>query len=390
MFFEISVLQQFSGINLNRDDTNLLKTIDFGGFKRQRVSSQCWKNAIRKHDEFFSNINYDHGIRTKKMASEIFNLAGKEFDTEKNRKSVNEFLKNVGLGEMEVQRKQKNKGPTLFEAENNEFDKLKTLFFTSEKELALATQILKKQNFDPVSSAKEFNKERLNFPLAPDISLFGRMAASEVTLNVESAVQFAHAISTNEILIEDDFYTALDDLANSAERADAGASMMGYTQIASPCFYRYACISMETLFKNLNNDKELTLKCVNSFIETFVNAIPTGKKNSTAPSTYPDSVLISYSKKQPINLVNAFLKPVRMERHSKISLAEKSSFQLFEYLEKLNDLFEWEKERKNICYSLFAEALNIKQEKSSLKIPIVGSKFSENLNQFLKENIWSK
>jgi hypothetical protein len=45
---ELHILQSFPVSCLNRDDMNSPKTATFGGVQRARVSSQCWKRAIRE------------------------------------------------------------------------------------------------------------------------------------------------------------------------------------------------------------------------------------------------------------------------------------------------------------------------------------------------------
>jgi len=45
---ELHILQSFPVSCLNRDDLNSPKTAVFGGVQRARVSSQCWKRAIRE------------------------------------------------------------------------------------------------------------------------------------------------------------------------------------------------------------------------------------------------------------------------------------------------------------------------------------------------------
>jgi CRISPR system Cascade subunit CasC len=47
MFIELHIVQNFPPSNLNRDDVGQPKDSDFGGFRRARVSSQCFKRAIR-------------------------------------------------------------------------------------------------------------------------------------------------------------------------------------------------------------------------------------------------------------------------------------------------------------------------------------------------------
>lgn len=47
MFIELHVIQNFTPSNLNRDDTGSPKECLFGGYRRARVSSQCFKRAVR-------------------------------------------------------------------------------------------------------------------------------------------------------------------------------------------------------------------------------------------------------------------------------------------------------------------------------------------------------
>ena len=48
MFVEIHILQNFAPSNLNRDDTGMPKDCEFGGYRRARISSQCFQTG---HEE---------------------------------------------------------------------------------------------------------------------------------------------------------------------------------------------------------------------------------------------------------------------------------------------------------------------------------------------------
>ena len=43
MFIELHIIQNFAPSNLNRSDTGSPKDCEFGGVRRARVSSQCFK-----------------------------------------------------------------------------------------------------------------------------------------------------------------------------------------------------------------------------------------------------------------------------------------------------------------------------------------------------------
>jgi CRISPR system Cascade subunit CasC len=49
IFLEVHLLQSTPPSNMNRDQNGAPKTAYFGGMERLRVSSQCWKRAMRQH-----------------------------------------------------------------------------------------------------------------------------------------------------------------------------------------------------------------------------------------------------------------------------------------------------------------------------------------------------
>lgn len=68
-FVEIHAIQNFAPSNLNRDDTGAPKDAFFGGVRRARVSSQCFKRAIR---EYFKEQNRDWvADRTKRVVDAL-------------------------------------------------------------------------------------------------------------------------------------------------------------------------------------------------------------------------------------------------------------------------------------------------------------------------------
>src|ERR1700680_4996264 len=84
MFIEIHTIQNFAPSNLNRDDTGSPKDCEFGGHRRARVSSQCWKRAVR---EYFSQEDLipeaQRAVRTKMLGSKLAELL---IDRNKERK----------------------------------------------------------------------------------------------------------------------------------------------------------------------------------------------------------------------------------------------------------------------------------------------------------------
>ena len=90
---------------------------------------------------------------------------------------------------------------------------------------------------------------------AVDIAMFGRMLADDPEFNREAAVQVAHAITTHRAVVEDDYYTAVDDLKRPSE--DAGAGFVGEAGFGAGLFYLYACVNRDLLVRNLGGDEDL-------------------------------------------------------------------------------------------------------------------------------------
>src|SRR5262249_33379271 len=148
---------------------------------------------------------------------------------------------------------------------------------------------------------------RLDGGRAADLALFGRMIANLPERNVEAACQVAHAISTNKMEMEFDFYTAVDDLK---PEDTAAAHMLGTVEFHSACFYRYANVDTTQLLTNLGRDADLARGTLQAFLRASVAAIPTGKQNSMAAHNPPSLVLIVVRERGQWNLANAFLKPI--------------------------------------------------------------------------------
>jgi len=83
-----------------------------------------------------------------------------------------------------------------------------------------------------------------------NVALFGRMVADDPGLNVDAAVQVAHAISTHTVETDFDYYTAVDDRNPSDE---TGAGMIGTVEFLSATLYRYATVSVDGLHANLGD-----------------------------------------------------------------------------------------------------------------------------------------
>lgn len=296
-FIQIHALTVYAPSNLNRDDTGRPKTARFGG-ERLRISSQALKRAIRTSEAFKARVNGQNGQRTQRLGEELRDyLLGKDIAPEAATKGARQIAGIFGKLKPEA-----DKNPTHIEqlafiapAERKAAfalaDKIAAGEALPDKPEALAAEVL-------VAS-----------DTATDIAMFGRMLADNPHFNREAAVQVAHAITTHKIEVEDDFYTAVDDLKKPAE--DAGAGFIGELGFGAGVFYIYACIDRALLEKNLGHDKTLANVAISALIEGLATASPTGKQASFASRARASYLRIEKGDQQPRSLAAAFLKPVR-------------------------------------------------------------------------------
>ena len=314
MFVELHILQNFAPANLNRDDTGMPKDCEFGGYRRARISSQCFKRAVRDHFRTGALLEKQLlAVRTKRVVAELVRRLEAQGRDAETARSVVRFT----IGGVELEAGEDDKTQYLLFLGNREIDGLASLCTEHWDQLvAEATKASKATGRQTKGSRRDAVpkavRDATNAILdgggkAVDLALFGRMIADLPGGNVPAASQVAHAISTNRMSMELDYYTAVDDLQ---PEDTSGADMIGTVGFNSACFYRYSNVDVDQLARNLQNDDELALKSLGAFIKASVNAIPTGKQNSMAAHNPPSFLLAVVRRSQLWNLANAFLKPV--------------------------------------------------------------------------------
>ncbi len=294
-FIQLHLLTNYAPSNLNRDDLGRPKTAKMGGVDRLRISSQSLKRAWRTSEVFEDKLGDHLGIRTKKFGVKVFNhLINKEISEKKAVKIAQEIAAQFG------KLKKADKENILFGLE------IEQLSHISPKEQNSALQLADTLAEEDRSPAKDELVLLRQDTEAVDIALFGRMLASEPKYNVEAAAQVSHALTVNRVTVEDDYFTAVDDLNNSEE--DAGSAHIGETGFGSGVFYTYICINKSDLINNLG--EELANKAVMALTEAAATIAPSGKQNSYASRARALYVMAEKGKQQPRQLSSAFLKPV--------------------------------------------------------------------------------
>ncbi|WP_378741364.1 type I-E CRISPR-associated protein Cas7/Cse4/CasC [Nocardia brasiliensis] len=294
---ELHILQTVPPSNLNRDDTGSPKTAIYGGVRRARVSSQAWKRATRV--AFDAHLDQSElGVRTRRVVE----LLGAEIASRAPGLAQQSLeLATAVMTEIGIKVKPPRKDAT---------DEAGYLVFLSKHQIVALAQaaIAAAATDDIATSLREAKvKDLADRDHSVDIALFGRMVADQADLNVDAAVQVAHAISVHPVETEFDYFTAVDDHIGEHE---TGAAMIGTVEFNSSTLYRYATVDVNRLNDNLG-DRDATRRAVQAFVTSFVRSMPTGKQNTFANRTLPEAVVALVRDTQPINLVGAFEHPIR-------------------------------------------------------------------------------
>lgn len=326
-FLQLHLLTAYPPANLNRDDLGRPKTAILGGKQRLRISSQSLKRAWRTSDVFkqaLGNGPNGHlplsdefveglgdpalsphlGVRTKDIGIAIRNVLiardVKEGDAKKWAKTIAEkFGDSDKATDEQPLRDLQLKQPNLFSMDElSQMDQL--------------ARRLAEENRAP--KEEELGVLRADHRMV-DIGMFGRMLAHKNNyIREEAAVQVAHAVTVHEAPVENDFFTAVDDLNLSAKSGkpgeDAGAAFVGDFEFGAGLFYLYVCVDREELLRNLQNDDDLWKRSLRALTESAATVAPTGKQNSFGSRAYANFILAERGNKTPRTLTVAFLEPV--------------------------------------------------------------------------------
>lgn len=296
-FVQLHLLVSYPPSNLNRDDTGRPKTAIIGDANRLRVSSQSLKRAWRTSDVFEKTLQGHVGVRTKEMGVEVYRaLLGKGVPE----KNAREWAKAIAgqFGKLKSDKKTDN---------NQDLHIEQLAHFGPEEQAAMMSLVDKLAASDAAPTDDDLKLLRKPRQAA-DIAMFGRMLASSPAFNVEAAVQVAHAITIHKVAVEDDYFSAVDDLNRGEE--DVGAAHIGEAGFGAGVFYLYLCINRELLLENLGGDASLTAKTLGALVHAATKVSPTGKQNSFASRAYAAYALAEKGDQQPRSLAQAYLKPV--------------------------------------------------------------------------------
>lgn len=324
-YVDVHVLQTVPPSNLNRDDAGSPKQAVYGGVRRARVSSQAWKRATRK--AFDDQLPRERlAVRTKKISALLAErLAARTgLDAEAAARVATSLLSPLGI------KTGKKAAETAY------------LLFFGRAQLELLVDLVADRagelaGLDDKQLADQVKALPVQVTLAGghpiDVALFGRMVADIPGLNVDAATQVAHALSTHQVEVEFDYFTAVDD---ENPKEDTGAAMIGTVEFNSATLYRFATVGVHQLMDNLGGDVEAAAQALQAFLTAFVSSMPTGHENTFAHRTAPSLVTVVVRDTQPVNLVSAFEDPVHANGHG---LAHASAVRLAAELRQSDTLW---------------------------------------------------
>jgi CRISPR system Cascade subunit CasC len=338
MLIQMHFLQNYAPANLNRDDTGAPKDAIFGGLLRGRISSQCLKRSIRTSETFNEAFaaNGLLGKRTKRLPGQIQKeltaMGADEGAIQAIVTRVSEIGRKAAQSEGE--------GQDQTGSDETGVPETRQLIFLGQDELRpLADKLLALYQEQGAKKFAKFPIDKLeealqhDLPRSVDIAMFGRMTTSAAFEDVWAAVQVAHALSTNALTQEFDYYTAVDDLSG-----ESGAGMIGDVEFNSSTYYKYLNVHWEQLLENLGGDVAIARQSVLALLEAAATAQPSGKQNSFAAHCLPDLILVEVQAKNlPVSYANAFLKPARPWGEE--TLVDASVRQLADYIARLSKTY---------------------------------------------------
>lgn len=314
MFIDIHIVQSVPFSNLNRDENGSPKTVPYGGATRARVSSQSWKRVTRLRVE--SLLESAKTYRTRNPHDRLADLlaaTGVELTVATG--AARWVFKMVG-----TETTDKKDNVILFVAET-ELEALRDVYLANQIDIDRLASAPPKAK---AKAAKDDEKEKktpeetrltkllhdcLTVPRASSVALFGRMLASAPTVNVDAAVQVAHAFSVHPVDIEIDYFSAAEDIPTPEDLT--GGAHIGTAEFLTATFYRHATIDIRELLQNIGGERDVAKELAVLLLSSFALSIPTGKNNVTAPHTVPDLVTFEVRADRPLSYAAAFEEPIR-------------------------------------------------------------------------------
>lgn len=347
-FLQIHTLTSYTAALLNRDDDGLAKRLPYGGAIRTRISSQCLKRHWRHTEDphgFSRMEGYVDAIRSRDLVEKrIIGIKESENDDavaaalsqwfqwavySGNKKKAPKKVGEAGDAEAKSKRQTIILGEPELRWLRSEYERLAhqaggdaQRAFELGRNWAIGSGKVKKGKKSTVDEADETEETSSAFraaftknfealrnagelPGGLASALFGRMVTSDPEANITAPVHVAHAFTVHGEEAENDYFTAVDDLAED----EPGADTIQETELTSGLFYGYVVVDLPGLIDNLGGDHALAGQVVHNLIHLIAEVSPGAKLGSTAPYSRAGLMLLEAGDRQPRSLAEAFRKP---------------------------------------------------------------------------------
>jgi CRISPR system Cascade subunit CasC len=334
-YLNLHMLFTLSAANPNRDDAGSPKTLGYGGATRSRIASQAMTRPKRR--TFEADYAGDATQRSALIAQHITTLAEKliaeagDTITPDQATKLHAAAAKTITGLTAKPRDTKPGKPTkktaaaapadtldddpdtATDTEATEAGPKATLIWLAESEIrAAATKLVTDfiARNDLALDPTDFINGRQTDSLT--IAAFGRMFAQRPDLNVEAAIQRAHAFTSHATVNEVDYFTTVDDLRT----ADRGAGHLGIAELTGGVYYWHANVDIRQLLTTWTGFTAADARDrLTALFEALFLALPAGRQNTTAHHSIP-AVVLAVPAKLPASLQTAFETPIRPQQRT--------------------------------------------------------------------------
>jgi CRISPR system Cascade subunit CasC len=358
-FLQIHTITPFVGALLNRDQSGQAKRLTYGDAIRTRVSSQCLKRHWRMSDDdhAISNLAGEDSVRSRHTVATYVTSSLSDTLTDDSKKFISDEIIKLIYGERGGDLKKRQVlllGRPEIDFMVSEAQNLENLL--SEQDIADIMNTPKAPTAKDAKGAwadllewrRSFKqkvcdlREQTVLPSGITGALFGRMVTSDKRANITAPIHVAHAFTTHEDEIENDYFVAVDDLN------DIGTATIQDTEINSGLFYGYVVIDIPLLLENCgfkhdpDGARKLASQVVHNLVYLIAEVSPGAKLGSTAPYGRPVYMLTEAGRRQPRSLGESFRKAVPPQTEVSIKA-------LVEHLGMVDAMYGTGEERRAMC-----------------------------------------
>jgi CRISPR system Cascade subunit CasC len=354
MFVSIHFMVDYAGALQNRDQSGLAKRLPYGNAVRQRISSQCFKAALKSQT---TGVRWDRdaGGLVDDSFQSLARKLGEGLSVTSRlifpRMVLPALAKRIGgerAAEWSAHVAENFGGARKDEDEEDEQDDLhsgdpvqaavepgalKQPIVLGEQEIAAIVETcsqLASAGISPKAAGDIMGRRKFPEDLPQEAKdavrnlrsvrqraglgglLFGRFSTWDAFSTVDSVVRVAHLMTVHPIQATSDFFSVRDMLLESNEK---GAAHTNVSELTSGLFYGFVVIDIEQARRNIAGATSATLAEVTAWvIRAIARAEPAAKLGSTAAYGLLEEMFVEIGQRQPRMLSRAFRDAVRPEK----------------------------------------------------------------------------